>query len=187
MKKIYNKINKIVEIINKIPPFILAFVVSLVIFLITFYIMKMKDLDMQNFILATTFFAIFWYSLETRKLKNATRFANAIQAEPMLVLKYRKEKDGDKLYIKNHGKGVAFNIKAEPLTGSFDFSFLSPPNSLGYNEEAVLYLKCPNINNDIDAEIVLSCDNFDEKIKDRRKFRYKIFTANIGYRIEYIK
>lgn len=182
MKEIYNKT---VGIINKIPPLILALVVSLVIFGIAFY--KMKDLDRQNFILATTFFAIFWYSLETRKLKNATRFANAIQAEPMLVLKCRKEKDKDELYIKNHGKGTAFNIEVEFLSGFFDFSFLSPPNSLGYNEEVVLYPKCPNTNNDINAEIILSCDNFDEKIKDRRKFRYKIFTANIGYRIEYIK
>lgn len=84
--------------------------IVLLLLIVWYFWGKQDILKPQDLVLLATFVAIVWYSLETRLLKNATNIANALQAEPLLVLQYRKKENQDELYVVNYGKGPAFNI-----------------------------------------------------------------------------
>lgn len=155
-----------------------------VLFIEDIYNETFKSLNLNNFILLGTLIAIVWYSLETRLLKNATNVANTIQSEPLLVLQY----EGENLYIINYGKGPAFNIemKIKNIKGFFNFS-IPNPNSLGHMEKKFLLpLNNESLNQNVEAEITLSFDNFENKEGTTRKRIYRISTAKEGYSIRYI-
>ncbi len=165
---------------------------GIVYFLIAFWIEqnfweKYNSLNLQNFILFATSVAIIWYSLETRLLKNATNIANAIQAEPFLVLQYRKKENKDELYIANYGKGIAFNIKMEikNIQSFFNFS-ITDTNSLGHSEEKSLSLGNYQENQNITAEITLLFDKSEgDKIVQRVR-RYQIQKITDGWQINFL-
>lgn len=168
--------------------FITSIFCGAIVLLVVFYFGGKEDIiKPQNLILLATFIAIIWYSLETRLLKNATNIANALQAEPLLVLQYRRRGDRDGLYIVNYGKGPAFNIEMQitNIQGSFNFS-IPNPNPLGHMEEKVLVSDNEQTDRNVIASITLFFDNFEKKEGETRKRIYKITRGLDGYQIEYI-
>lgn len=64
------------------------------------------------------FFALLWYSFETRDLKKSTQESNDIELRPIVDLYYRPptaNSHGEYFRLRNSGKGVAYNIFVEPI------------------------------------------------------------------------
>jgi hypothetical protein len=94
-------------------------------FLIAIFIIffDKSDLNLSNFILLATLFAILWYSLEARELRIATNK----QLEPILLLYIDQE--SEQLRISNIGKTPAFNVIFDPVSmgdAVFEFNKLEP-------------------------------------------------------------
>jgi len=179
------KIKKFIYNNTFISSFAGGIIFLIIIFVVNkFLLSKFIGLKLDELIILATFLAIIWYSLETRLLKNATNTANAIRAEPLLVL--RSKEDG-MLCVVNYGNSPAFNIKIKVETGSFNFISDTPLlNPLNKMEERILFVPS-ELNQHVETEILLCCDTFDEKVRNKRKWRYKIFTAKKGYYIVYKK
>ncbi len=137
----------------------------------------------SDFILLLTFGALLWYSFETKKLKNATNIANAIQAEPLLVLQFKNKH----LYIVNYGKGPAFNIemKIKNIQGFFNFS-LPNPNPMHYEDEKILIQDNEGNNQNIEAEVVLQFFKSEGDEVILRERRYKIQKVADGWFINFL-
>jgi hypothetical protein len=100
--------------------------ISLIFSLIALvYCILVKQVNFSNIILLMTFFALCWYSFETRQLKNATRTTNELQQSPFFIFLYQ---EGGDLFIKNEGKGSAYNITIDSIElgdKTFEFGFLN--------------------------------------------------------------
>lgn len=162
-------------------------ILFLIFFVIDYFFNKEKSfssLNIQNFILLITFIAITWYSIETKLLKNATNIANAIQAEPFLVLQYRITDGKEELFIVNYGKGPAFNIgmEIENIQSFFKFS-LTNGNPLGYLEKKILIPEKTVNNQDVEAAITLFFDKCEGDKIVMRKRKYRVRKIPNGWQI----
>ncbi len=185
-KRIYNHVPLLTAVISLVLIFFIIFFIELEYLSPKEQDIKLlKILEPSNIILYLTLGAIVWYSLETKLLKNATNIANAINAEPFVVLQYRKQKAKDKLFIINYGKGVAFNVsikKIKNIQGFFNYS-IENPNPMGYLEEKVLLGNQEN-NQNIVAEITLSFYKSEgDKIVERER-KYEIKKVANGWQIK---
>lgn len=102
----------------------------------------METNNFSDFVLLATFFAIIWYSFETRGLRMATKRSNELSQEPVLIIDYDLRRQ--KFIIENVGKGVAFNIEVEPIKtkdGTFSFYFDSPYSILKIDGRMDLKIK----------------------------------------------
>ena len=71
-------------------------------------------IDISNYILLVTFFAVLWYAWEARKTAKEMEEQNKLQLLPFLVFDFLQNAEGKKhLHIKNIGKGIARNIHCE--------------------------------------------------------------------------
>jgi hypothetical protein len=67
-----------------------------------------------------------WTAFETLRLRRATNRANEIQQSPFFVLIYERDKP---LVLKNEGRGMAYNVKIEPIiikNKKFKFNLYAP-------------------------------------------------------------
>lgn len=93
------------------------------------------QMSFSNFLLLVTFFALAWYSFETRQLKNVARTTNELQQSPFFVLIYDEDKN---LSLKNEGKGIAYNIAIDSIkigNENFEFGLLSKWYYCGSGEQ----------------------------------------------------
>lgn len=89
---------------------------------------KYKPDDFGILVQIFIFFAILWYSLETRIVKQSTIAQNDIIKRPVIDLYFRPPKEGidHKYYfaLRNIGKGVAYNVEVNPIfTGKYEYRF----------------------------------------------------------------
>ncbi|MBU2544951.1 hypothetical protein KKC65_00635 [Patescibacteria group bacterium] len=98
----------------------------------------------QDLILLATFGTLFWYSLETRQLKNVARTTNELQQLPFFVLIYKEDNN---LTLKNEGKGMAYNITIDPIKiDNKTFIFGEQWYYCNSGGEKVLPFKIDNVN-----------------------------------------
>lgn len=97
-------------------------------------------INFSDFVLLSTFFAILWYSFETRELKISSQLTNELEQKPIIDLFYQSE-DKKSFILKNNGKGVAYNIEIKFTGFNFEivkfiykFYFWGPNVSLFPNE-----------------------------------------------------
>lgn len=107
-----NNLLKDISIIN-------ALVITLIIFVIVYIVSDLQS-KIQNSILASTAWLIAWYSIETKLMKEETKYNNQLSIAPVLTVAWEKGEnygDGYDLYIENIGKGAAVNIFIKKIDG----------------------------------------------------------------------
>lgn len=124
------------EIINKNH---YHWLIPLLIALVLIWGTILVGFSFGNFVLILTFFAILWYSFETRELKFVTKRNNELQQTPLFVLLY----DSNGLTLRNEGRGIAYNIVIDPITldeETFEFGLLEPWYYCGIGDGRELHL-----------------------------------------------
>lgn len=117
--KIYNK---------KTTSWQIPLFLGLIFILVGFWF---KFLDFASSIQIAIFAALLWYSFETRDLKISSELNNELEQKPIVDLFFRTKTDSHEEYfrLRNSGKGVAYNIKVEPINideKTFNFYFNDP-------------------------------------------------------------
>jgi len=88
--------------------------------------------NFSDFILLVTFFAILWYSFETRELKIETQK----QLEPIPILLLDSSSSGSNLLITNKGETPVLNLVFKPILineSKFEFNLFRPIYALRKN------------------------------------------------------
>lgn len=122
LKSIFNKIIKFIK--NEHPLLVAIIFMTIAIF----YWHKYKPDDFGVLVQIFIFFAILWYSLETRIVKQSMITQNNIEKRPIIDLYFRPPKNriDDKYHfaLRNIGKGVAYNIEINPIfTKEYEYRF----------------------------------------------------------------
>lgn len=137
---------------------------GIIFFIIGVYLDK---INFANSIQICIFVALFWYSFETRE-------NNKIEQKPIVDLFYRPRTNKHEEYfrLRNSGKGVAYNIKVEPIIvkniddNEYIFSFcIKDPNLMlvPLGDEKTLNTICEQINPDNKSKLLT--DNNQEALK----------------------
>ncbi|MBI2098805.1 hypothetical protein HYT45_00095 [Candidatus Uhrbacteria bacterium] len=136
---------------------------------------------------------LFWYSIETRYLKEETKYANKINILPVIVF-LRDEHRPEWIYMKNIGLGSAVNIKIEIdtipselnnfvrpfLMGAVDVLMSGEDHHLLSLQDKKLF---DELKKDKTHKLILSCSYNRVKRLNEKPFKTKAEFDNDGLRL----
>jgi hypothetical protein len=131
-----------------------AIVLILLLVVASPYIFKLCTSLVNNAILALTAAVVFWYTLETKRMKNEIAKQNLLQTRPILTINLRNRKP----FARNEGRGPALNATVK------NFSVRSAALNRVEFTEAMYDFHLPNfISVDSEHELVMYKKNGDSK------------------------
>lgn len=94
-------------------------------------------------VLIVTFWAILWYTLETKDLKELQQKQIDLSLAPVLIMLMKHENGGCKDFIKNIGKGVANNIEIDNFVfeDGVEYEFDIESRVLGPDQSLCVYVE----------------------------------------------